>query len=124
MTRPYGIIIEDDLDTQDIFANVLDLCGVDCDVIPSGTRALEFLKEENVPDIMLIDMHLPGVNGVEIVNTIRKYQAFDDTVLIVISADHMMSSSVDELVDAVILKPVDIRALQIVINRLLASRFS
>ena len=122
MTRPYGLIIEDDLNTQDIFANILDLCGVDCHIIPSGSRALEFL-EENVPDIILIDMHLPGVNGVQIINFMREKQVFDDTIIVVISGDHMMSSAVDELVDAVILKPVDIRALQIVIDRLLSARF-
>ncbi len=119
--RYKGLVVEDDLDTQDIFSHILDMCGVDCDIIPSGTRALEYL-EENIPDIILMDMHLPGTHGVDIIRMIREVSDFDNTIIIVISADHMMSSTVEEIVDAVILKPVDIRALQMVIKRLLGTQ--
>lgn len=123
MAQPFGLIIEDDLDIQKIFSEILELCGVDCKIIPSGSRAIEFLAN-NIPDIMLVDMHLPGANGVEIINFVRKNEAFDNTIIMVVSADHMMSSAVDDLVDAVILKPVDVMALKNMIDRLISSRFN
>lgn len=123
MPQPFGLIIEDDLDIQKIFSEILELCEVDCKIIPSGSRAIEFLAN-NIPDIMLVDMHLPGANGVEIINVVRENEAFDNTIIMVVSADHMMSSSVDDLVDAVILKPVDVMALKNMIDRLISSRFN
>lgn len=118
MGAPHGLIIEDNLDAQVLFEDILDLCGVDHDTIANGQQALDFLQD-HVPDVLLVDMHLPGLNGVQIIRSIRKNEAFKNTTILVVSADHMMSSSVDDLVDAVILKPIDVVTVKTLIERLL-----
>ena len=121
MAMPQGLIIEDNPDAQILFADILELCGVAHDIIGNGEQAIAFLSD-HTPDILLVDMHLPGANGVQIVKSIRENKALANTIVLVVSADHMMSSSVEDLVDAVILKPIDVTTVKTLIQRLLASR--
>lgn len=121
MEIPQGLIIEDNSDAQVMCADILELCGVEYDIIANGQHAIEYLSN-NVPDILLIDMHLPKVNGVEIIKSIRENPSFASTIVLVLSADHLMSASVEDLVDAVILKPIDVWAVKTLVERFMAHR--
>lgn len=123
MTTPHGLIIEDNLDAQILFADILEMCGITYDTIANGQEALDYL-EEHIPDILLVDMHLPGANGVQIIRKIRENEMFTKSIILVVSADHMMSTSVDELVDAVILKPIDVFTVKTLVDRLLTIHFN
>lgn len=123
MKTPHGLIIEDNLDAQVLFADILEMCGVTFDTIANGQEALDYL-EDNTPDILLVDMHLPKVNGVQIIRNIRENEAFADSIILVVSADHMMSTTVDPLVDAVILKPIDVFTVKTLVERLLQRQFN
>lgn len=50
--------------------------------IGDGKEALEFLKSNSI-DFLILDLQIPGLNGVELVSTIRKLDIYQPRVLII-----------------------------------------
>jgi len=46
-----------------------------------GGRALELIKKDN-PDLIILDIQLPGINGIEICKELRKLSEFKNTPII------------------------------------------
>jgi DNA-binding response OmpR family regulator len=65
------LVVEDDLSVRETLGMVLEACEHQADLIESGDQALEFLKS-NWPDVMLLDLTLPGMTGEEVFNRIRQ----------------------------------------------------
>jgi len=55
------LVIEDNLELAEIFADVLSDSGFVVDIIHDGQDALDWLDDEHgmLPDIITLDMHLP-----------------------------------------------------------------
>lgn len=71
------LIVEDDLPTIDIYETVFNKEGFEVFVAPSGAKAFERLEEiesgkTGMPDLVLLDIILPDINGIEILAKIRK----------------------------------------------------
>ncbi|MGC8514173.1 MAG: response regulator transcription factor [Acidimicrobiales bacterium] len=65
------MIVEDDLNIVDLIRSNLVVRGFDTLVSNEGARALNLLDTEN-PDIVLLDLMLPDVDGLEICRLIRE----------------------------------------------------
>ncbi|PIP55490.1 MAG: response regulator [Candidatus Zambryskibacteria bacterium CG_4_9_14_3_um_filter_42_9] len=81
------LIIEDDTLLQDLLANKLaDLRSHGLEVYPvfDGRKALEVTKKEK-PDIIILDLMLPGVTGFEFLEALRKDEETKDSAVIVLS---------------------------------------
>lgn len=90
--RPLKILlVEDNLDhvviTRQAVASILP-CEVE--VVNDGAKAVERLAAlataANIPDLILLDLHLPAMNGVEVLRWIRKESAYHVTPVIVLTA--------------------------------------
>lgn len=55
--------------------------------VNSGELALEFLKER-IPDLILMDLHMPQMNGFEVIEEIQKHKEYDDVPIIMLTADN------------------------------------
>ncbi len=65
------IIVEDDIDDQEIFADVIKELGISNELIffPRCPEALQFLQTSTKqPFIIICDINLPGLNGLEFKN--------------------------------------------------------
>lgn len=101
------LIIEDDLHIGDMVARVLTKEGYAVSRSYSGTEAL-FVIAENEPDLVLLDLMLPGFSGEELLD---KLSAFP---VIVVSAKADVDSRVELLNSGAvdyITKPFDVREL-------------
>ncbi len=64
------LIIEDDLVVSNIYRNKLAVEGFQVDIAHSGEAGL-FEISKNTPDVVILDLCLPKMNGVEVINKIR-----------------------------------------------------
>jgi len=62
------LVVDDEIDLQSIFKRFLELEGFVCDVASSGEEALERL-EEGVFSLMVTDINMPGMSGIELLRT-------------------------------------------------------
>lgn len=117
MTKPFAMIIEDDRDTVALFRHVLDFAGYKTEIILRGERAIDRLKIAK-PDIILLDLNLPGVSGNDILSFIQGEERLADTHVVVITGHAEMALGLSAQTDLVLLKPVSVDQLTNLIMRL------
>jgi DNA-binding response OmpR family regulator len=92
MSNPLALIIEDDYDSSVIFEGALKAAGFDTEVIRSGDEALERLATM-MPELVVLDLHLPGVSGLSILEQIRNDAHLAGTQVIVITGDTVLADT-------------------------------
>ncbi len=112
-----AMIIEDNEDLGIIFAEALQAAGFETRLVPDGERALAQLKE-SVPRIIIVDLHLPHVSGEAILEWIRSDERFDESRVIIATADPRMADMLKEKADLVLLKPISFGQLRDLAARL------
>jgi CheY-like chemotaxis protein len=65
------LIVEDDAETADWTAMLLRLAGHDARIAHSGEDALQMAPDYE-PDVVLLDIALPGLNGLEVAQALRE----------------------------------------------------
>lgn len=115
--NPLAFIIEDDEDMGTIFAAAMRQAGFETEVIADGHMALERL-EQVTPDIVVLDLHLPGVSGPDILKHIRANERFKEVKVIIATADPHLADTLRKDVSFVLDKPVSFRQLSVLSSRL------
>jgi len=113
------LIIDDDASMTLLLATMARGCGVDVDTAPNGEDALEMLNDK-VYDLVLSDIRMPGMSGIEVLAKIRERQP--GLPVILLTAHGSVKAAVQAMRDGAfdyILKPVDEGELQIIIERAL-----
>ena len=121
MTKHRLLLVEDDADTVETLAPLLEEGGYEVSSAPDGVAAFVRLRYEPVPDAMLLDLWLPVVNGAEVLEQIRGDPALARLPVVVITAAPI-SPIVTRLADVVIQKPFDLERLLQILATLLADR--
>jgi DNA-binding response OmpR family regulator len=100
-----ALIVEDDEDAGIIFAKALQEAGFECEIIRTGDGALTRLAE-TAPAVVVLDLELPRVSGVEILRQIRADARLAKTHVIVATAFPDLAAGLEEKADLVLIKPV------------------
>jgi DNA-binding response OmpR family regulator len=118
------LVIEDNTELAEIFADVLTDSGFEVDTIYDGQMALDWLDDERapLPDIITLDMHLPHVSGDTILKHIRSTGRLADVTVVVITANPILGDMIDPLADMVLLKPVSYDQVSTLVDRLAVGR--
>lgn len=66
------LVVEDDEDVRLSITEFLELEGIEALAAASGTEALRALEEEPLPDVILLDLGMPGMGGAELLERIRE----------------------------------------------------
>ena len=117
MDKPFALIIEDELDLSEIYSKALEGGGFVTELIHDGRAALDRMTG-NPPDLVILDLHLPHVDGATILQHIRANELFKKTAVIITTADERLAEEMDRGADLVLLKPVSIGQLRELANRL------
>ena len=64
------MVVDDDQDLAEMLGIVLNDAGIDVDLVSRGDEALDAFREK-APDLILLDVMLPGIDGVEVCRLIR-----------------------------------------------------
>lgn len=68
-----ALLVEDDVNQSELLAGYLKLSGFDVTVAEDGADALDLLAESTeLPDVVLLDMQMPRLNGPETIARIRR----------------------------------------------------
>jgi two-component system cell cycle response regulator DivK len=112
-----AFIIEDDQDLSTIFADALESVGYQVEQIKDGLKAQQRLKDE-VPYLILLDMHLPHISGADLLSEIKADERFNATTVILTTADARMAEAYEPMADFVMVKPISFVQLRDLTSRL------
>ena len=84
------MLIEDDLATIEVYETIFKKAGFEVEVIKWGEEALNRVKEieENKfpkPDVVLLDLILPDINGIGVLKEIRKNEKTKDLLVFILT---------------------------------------
>jgi two-component system response regulator AdeR len=116
--KPLALIIEDDRDLSEIFSIALRSDGFETEIIRDGKLAIDRLAGIP-PAIILLDLHLPHVDGATILHHIHANERYSKTGVIITTADAQMADGLRGKADLVLLKPVSVDQLRELAKRLL-----
>jgi CheY-like chemotaxis protein len=80
------LIVEDDADLRDMMAQLLTLEGFKTETVANGRDALEYLQKGDPPDLILLDLMMPVMDGWEFRRRQREDPALADVPVVVLSA--------------------------------------
>ncbi len=83
--RPSILIIEDEPGLAEVISLNLQASGFDTAIATDGLEALYALDRE-IPDLILLDLHLPKVSGFRLIHLLRSREATASVPVIVITA--------------------------------------
>ena len=74
------LLIEDEPAHIEIYGTALKQAGFEIETIDWGYKAIERIKEKKAkkPDLILVDLVLPDVSGLEVLEEMRKYEETKD----------------------------------------------
>jgi len=120
MPQKAKLLVVDDEDTlRTIIKDQLELHGFDVDTAEDGMQALESMNTKQY-DVVLLDIRMPGVDGMEVLRTIRgKNRA--EKVIMLTAVDELKVAKDSLLLGAndFMTKPYDIKNLVACIHRTL-----
>lgn len=117
MDKPVALIVEDDRDIVALFRHVLDIAGYHTEIVLDGRDAMDRLGIMT-PNIVLLDLQLPRLSGVEILKNMRDDERLKRVPVVVITAYAPIADSLPVEPDLLLLKPVDINQLSNLVQRL------
>jgi DNA-binding response OmpR family regulator len=119
--RLQALVVEDDAAIREILALHLGLAGFEIEGIGDGRQALDRVRQQRF-DLLLLDVMLPGLDGVSLCRAARKEGPNADTPILMLTARDSESDTVVGLesgADDYLTKPFGIRELQARISALM-----
>ena len=113
------VVVDDNVDLVDSLLSVLQHLGHDAEGATSGADGVRLIDERR-PDVALIDVSMPGMNGFDVATQVRRRVWGHATVLIALTGwgrDEDREQCRDAGFDHVALKPVDLDYLQVMLER-------
>ena len=109
-----ALIVEDNKTLAEAFTlTINDRLDYKTVTLNDGQLALDYLKIVQ-PDLILLDIHLPTVDGVEILSYLQKQSYANRTAIIVLTADILLGEKVAEqfsIVNEILYKPFKLSVL-------------
>jgi len=115
--KPFALIIEDDRDIVALFRHVMDLAGYRTEIILNGKAAADYLAQAR-PDIVLMDLGLPGLSGVELLAIMHADERLKDVPVVVITAHVPLVETLPVRPTLTLIKPVNIEQMTNLIQRI------
>lgn len=84
-TTNHVLFVEDDQLISDLVGQKFIAEDIDIKHAPTGETALEMIKEDPKPGLILLDIRLPGIDGFEVLKTLKEQDETKDIPVIIFS---------------------------------------
>ena len=82
---PRALVVEDHHDTRTMMAHALNNIGWEVDLAENGRAGLEQI-EQQTPDVILLDLMMPEMDGFEFIHRLRSIPAYTEIPVVVLTA--------------------------------------
>lgn len=108
------LVVDDEPINQKIMTTLLEMEGHRVTLAEDGYKALELFQPHHF-DLILMDIHMPGIDGIETARRLREMEVDGDTTPIFALTADLMQDTIDGCheagIDTVLGKPIDVKTL-------------
>jgi CheY-like chemotaxis protein len=114
------LVVEDNLDSREMLVLLFQQEGYRVVAAADGREGLELACKES-PDIIITDLHMPRLSGVDMIAKLRALPPFQDTPILAMTAYDSTEETraIETGATVAVLKPVSIEELFVQVARLL-----
>jgi len=120
-TDRQALVIDDDAGIREVIADALQLEGIDVVPARGGDEAIAALDAGCHPDVVLLDLLMPGISGERLLPMLRQHPAAGEVPVLIMSASPERLARI-EGADARLPKPFHLDVLLETIDRLCSAR--
>ena len=91
------MIVEDDADLSQVLSEIFKRNGAETVIARSGEHAIQLLQEGNQPDLLILDVMLPKLDGFGLVEWLRKRGELRSTPVIIYTTKDLDESEKNRL---------------------------
>jgi CheY-like chemotaxis protein len=81
-----ALVIDDNRESADSVSEMLSYLGVDSEVA-YGPRAAMLVLKDMTPDIVFLDINMPGVDGFEVLSYLRRFPKMEEVPIVFVTSD-------------------------------------
>jgi len=115
------LIVDDDPAIRESMHEYLEMEGFQADTLSNGEEAIDFLKSNRI-DIVVTDIMMLGMNGLELTDIIKKKFDTDVIVMTGYSAQHSYEEAISKGASDFIFKPIRFEELHLRLKRVVKER--
>ena len=112
MTKSKILIIEDDISIIRLYKEIFKMAGLNIEILDTGKKAIERLREiregkKEKPNLILLDLILPDMNGISILKEAKKYPETKDIKIFALtnySNPETNQELIEEGIDKILIK--------------------
>jgi CheY-like chemotaxis protein len=109
--KPIILVVDDDVPILILMQNLLREFGFEPLTAASGIEAIDLARSRR-PSLVLLDKHMPGMNGDEVIRALRDDGALAKLPILILSGSPVSHAELTSLrADGAVLKPFDVMAL-------------
>ncbi len=110
MSKPRILVVDDDGPILTLMRALLREYGFEAVIAGSGAQALELARAQP-PNLILLDIHMPGMSGAEVIRALHG-DGLARVPILILSGDPITAASIAELgATGAVQKPFDVPAL-------------
>jgi diguanylate cyclase (GGDEF)-like protein len=118
---PHILIVDDDLSIRDAMQEFIETSGYEASVASSAEEALDVLSG-NTLEVVITDIMLPGMNGLELTDRIKSSHEIDVIVMTGYSTEYSYEEAINKGASDFVFKPVRFEELLLRLKRVLNER--
>src|SRR5581483_11890283 len=120
--KPLVLVVDDDVPIQILMQSLLREFGFTTLTAGSGEAALNVVKEGARPDLVLLDIHMPGMSAADAIRALREEDGLDAVPVMILSGERLSPQEVAAMgANGAIQKPFDIAELVTTIREQVAA---
>ena len=115
------LVVDDSDDTREMMAKLLELESFTVVTAEDGSAGLKLANDEQ-PDLIITDINMPNMNGIEMIKRLRQLPRFGDVPIMAITAygNGVAREALEAGADRAATKPVQFNTLVVEIRELLS----
>src|SRR5215467_12283889 len=120
MSKRSILVVDDDRSVRSYLSDFLTSCGYSIECAESGDQAVARLSSGYVPSLMILDIVMPGINGIEVLENVKKINS--SVPVIILSAAGQTKTVVDAMKMGAadfLVKPFEEQELELAIQNVL-----
>ena len=82
-----ALVVDDSRAMRTIVSNIVKDIGYETTQASDGVEALEQIKNDMIPDLLLVDWNMPNMNGLELITEVRAMPELQQTVIVMVTTE-------------------------------------